>query len=732
MSEASWTSRTLFTQAIALPASEQTDFIAQCNASEEIKSEVLRLLQFHRVEDEDFLEPSAPEEWGQGFRSVGDYAIESRIAAGGMGVVFLGRDTRLNRRVAIKVLPPYLNDLTDARNRLIHEAKVAAKLEHPGIVPVYDIVITDSVVAVVSQFIDGQTLDSWMKAGGSRGEGGSESSVQLMRSVAEALGHAHRAGVVHRDLKPSNILIDAQSGQPKITDFGIAKVLTQTEVLHTSAGSGTCYYMSPEQTRESSDGLGPESDIFSLGIVLFQMLTGTRPFDGPTRESIVDAIRSGNLTAPRQLDSSIARDLELILLKMLEVEPGYRYRSCEELVQDLDRYLEGRPVLASPPSLGRRARELVLSRRQMLIRTGMLAAGLTGGSYVASRLLDNRALLQVTTGSASAGISVYRWIPTEYRHVLVGKRDRRGSTIRLDDGMYRVRVQYPTGFREFDRFLGEDPVSIESSPPQGTDDVARMVRVSLPDSGWDQSSAPEDYLDLIRHVQPFYIDLHEVSCSEYRAFVLATGHPPPPLWPDPYDAAWDELPVTMVSGEDATAYAEWCGKRLPTYPEWQLMARGPYADPYPWGGELPNWGAFENPRDRSASYGNWGQNDLRPKMTVRASEEVRVYFLKNAWPVTQRSRDERSADSSALQQDGNSGIIRNLLGNVSEWTSTPFARLDASGELTIDYSDRFICGQPWAEPGGDIKALDLAGWAADSVDQATLGRGFRCARSIIE
>lgn len=731
MSDTGPTARSLFTQAVALPESEREAFVRASAVPDTVKQEVLRLLQFHGVKDDSFLEPAQISPLVQSSQRVGEYDIISRIAAGGMGVVFLGRDTRLNRRVAIKVLPPYLNDLPEARNRLIHEAKVAAKLQHEGIVPVFDVVITDTVVAVVSQYIEGNTLESLLRTSQGDTAFNPQEAVQLVRSVACALQHAHQAGVIHRDLKPSNILIESESQNPKITDFGIAKVLTQTEVLHTSAGAGTCYYMSPEQTRESSDAVGPPSDIFSLGIVLYQLLTGKRPFDGPTRDSIIESIRNGDVVRPRVVSSVLSRDIELVCLKMLEVDPSYRYQTCDELVDDLDRYIDGRPVLASPPSLARQAREILVTRRQLLVRAGLLGMGVSGGAWVATRLLDTRATLNISTGSSQARIHLSRWIPSEFRFEHTGLGSGRQHRSRLDAGMYRIAVEYPQSLREFDRYIDAQNVSVESVPMNESEVLADMVHVDPLSSTTQPSSAEASFNDLVQHVKPFLIDRFEVSNGMYREFVTATGHQPPPIWPQPYDRSWDDLPVCMVTGADALAYAEWRGKRLPTYPEWQLMARGLAAAFYPWGNERPASDPSLDRLDQASSLGNWGKRDMRPKMTQEVSDEIREHYLQNVWPVGQFSLDHRIWPVPQSSSAPNPGTIQNLLGNVSEWTSTPFSWRDTNGDLVVNYQGRYICGQPWAEPGGWTSALDLTAYATDVIDQFTLGRGFRCARSIL-
>ena len=724
MSNHVWTFRNLFSAAVAIPEHLQEDYVRSSTAPDLVQQEVLELLKYHRVHDDEFLEPLDHPVIGdeEGFRHLGDYILEKRIASGGMGVVYRGRDIRLNRIVAIKLLNSNLSDTEDARNRMVHEARVAAKLQHEGIVQVYDVVDTDTNVAIISQFVKGGTVDDEIQSRPSLYC--LQKDVVLVKGVAEALLHAHEAGVVHRDVKPSNILIDYASGKPKLTDFGIAKLLTQTDVLHTSAGSGTCFYMSPEQTLEDSEQISPVSDIFSLGIVFYELMTGHKPFDGPTRDVIVSRIRKGECQSPRALNPKIPRDLELVCMKMLEVEPRFRYQTCQELVADLDRYLQGAPVHATTPSMSRRVRSFVVTRRQFLMRTGMLAAGLTGGGYAAVRVLDKRSFLKVRSVSPATRIEVFQWIPQEYRFGLVSEGRGRFHSVRLGRGMYRITLRYLAGVREFDRMLegNADSVELYSRPPDRA--VANMVEVELPSGFPVGYPVSKDFLTKVRYVKPFRIDPTEVSCGAYHEFLQAKGKPLLPIWGDRLDPQWEALPVTQVSFTDASEYAEWVGKRLPTLSEWLLAACGPNGEPYPWGevnpfegGDLVEGGDLgHNAGVPFPEYGNWGQVDQRAQTNLSRADGA-SFFEENAWPVGRSSSDVRLG-------------VKNLKGNVSEWTSTPLYVPDGSGDWQVSYGYRHICGHSWADQRSFGRRFTLRSESGDRIGGAVLDRGFRCAISI--
>lgn len=731
MAEPPMNTRSLFTAAIALPADERIAFVQRASVPDEVKAQVQELLKHHRDEGDDFLEPHQGTAWKEEPRWIEHYRIDSRIAAGGMGVVYLGTDTRLNRKVAIKVLNPILHDADDARERLIHEAKVTAKLKHPGIVPVFDVVITSSVVAIISQYIDGPTLESRIKDRTTDHLQSFDEDAEIVRQIALALDHAHASRVVHRDLKPSNVILDRDSGTPMLTDFGIAKLLSQTEVLHTSAGAGTCYYMSPEQTKEHSDDITPASDVFSLGIIFYQLLTGARPYNGPTRDVVIEKIREGSVRPPRELNPAIPRDLELVCLKMLEPEMTYRYATCRELVDDLERFQQGVPVLASPPSLARRARELVYSRRQMLTVSGVLIASLAAGGYGVYRLFDTRRLMTIVTDSRDARITVHKWNPLTFRFTPYSRG--RGSThnVRVGEGMYRIAVETPQGFLEYDRIITSESTDIEVQTTSKVADTTDMVRIELTDPTLLELGDPE-FQSRVRDVRPFLIDQHEVSCGQYKKFVDETGHPRPPIWPTPYDPAWDTLPVTTVTADDARAYAEWCGKRLPTVSEWYLAARGTSGDRYPWGNEPPEIVSLEDwARQREDSYGNWGFVDRRTKNRVPINDVLRDYVRTSLWPVDLQSKDCRTwGDTNSKNR---AGTVFNLLGNVSEWTSSPFNLRTPTDQVPTNYDMRFVCGQPWAEEVDYREFINLAdNHIGDWANQQLIGRGFRCALSLRE
>jgi serine/threonine protein kinase len=268
------------------------------------------------------------------------YQVIEQIGAGGMGQVYKARDTALNRIVAIKVLR-YPGRAEAARFQT--EASATARLAHPGIVGIYDVGTSEGIAYIIMEWIDGPTLSEVLS-----GRPDLKRAVELVRPVAEALSYAHSQGIVHRDIKPSNILID-HFGHPKICDFGIAKFVETNDVTATSTGQivGTPAYMSPEQAAGRPGDVGPRTDVYSLGCVLYEAITGSRPFDGYSLE-LLHRIVHEDPPSPRYLNPAIPADLEVICLKCLQKEPARRYQSAAELADDLRRFGEGEPIEARP------------------------------------------------------------------------------------------------------------------------------------------------------------------------------------------------------------------------------------------------------------------------------------------------------------------------------------------------------------------------------------------------
>ncbi|MBL8693557.1 MAG: protein kinase [Planctomycetes bacterium] len=774
---------------------------------------------------------------------LGDYRLLREIGRGGMGVVYLAWQSSLKRRVAVKVLPRERAASPIALERFQREATHAARLQHPGIVGIHTVGTSGGIHYFAMDFVDGFDLaDALSKARASlRSETSPPSDLRLTSrgaasyiaeiaqigaEVGDALHFAHGAGVIHRDVKPRNILLDA-AGRARLADFGLARHLDDGTISQTGELGGTPFYMSPEQVRAQRSGIDHRTDVYSLGVVLYEALALRRPFEGSTSQEVLSQIAAREPKALRELNPRVPVDLETLVMKAMEKDPDQRYATAEALARDLRHFLAHEPIEARRPGPIARMRKLVRrnpaasgvlaasaaaialawpvatataraqAREQALapLRSALAAPGglsalpLDAVAEIAARARSASAELSLSNGerelveqirgearalaaavraeekvklkkaleaadadpavddwytplsrlreasalvpddaSAAAEASLEHHLPSvriaadlaretvevSRLEVSTGRwlRGRRLTTaaeltMRWPLGIYRFVVRGPGGFAEVVRTLDRLGETLEIQPVlRPTADATRGMR-RIPPSIFLFGSAVADHpIALLagrreERLDGFWIDEREVSAGEYRQFLLQTGRKPPSAWPAAWEPKWDSLPATFVSYEDARAYAEWAGKRLPTALEWERAMRGTA------GAEWPSADAAARPEEVL----NLGRGDGRAGGFASQWSE----YIAEAWPVA-GVPEGASAD----------GLVHGL-GNASEWTDSVMSRRIA-GRLSVDRFWRITKGGSWRSS----REFRLSDGGFAPIDLQTFDVGFRCAKSVIE
>lgn len=700
--------KAIFLVAIELDPEDRDPFLSGACPEPEFRKRIDLLLKMHEVGLAGVSRSAGASE-GTGVR-FGEFELRRELGRGGVGVVHLAWDSVLHREVAVKVLGDHVRLSADAMRELRDEARLGAALRHPGVVSVHRFGTQGDVCYIVTEYVSGPTLRARIdevRADHNQPADWTGWCARTAASVADALDHCHRAGVIHRDLKPSNILLDPDSG-PRITDFGIAS--SQQMVRDGVLLAGSCHYLSPERIKDPNQKPDPRSDVYALGVTLFETLTLQKPFDGKT-EDVLRSIVASEAPDPRRIKRDIPHDLATICLTCMASDPRRRYQTAAHVAADLRCFLERRPIMARPATARYRLTRWTQRNRALVATAGivtLVAVALAVGYQVRRDYRNSVAWIAVEANEpSSAFIEEYdpsRLEPTspkrighlplgnvplprgQYRLTLV--RDRDGAIAELDLCLTKL------GWRDAIR-IREVPVSATTHIDEGEigftfsafGDFPEMILVEggRYNLAYGNSQLPWHKNDI--DVQPFLIDRCEVTNREYKRFMKATGAAAPVSWRYVLDLSEiDDKPVVGLRIDEAMAYARWVGKRLPTALEWQAASRG---------------------RDGWAHPGG-----ITPKLAEIPRRLAR--------PTYQQMMDSylghvHSADE-AEPWDPVAGPI-NMFANVQEYTSS----------VNIDASETVVMGASWADPLDEITL-------ASHVMMPTFGNnariGFRCATSL--
>jgi formylglycine-generating enzyme required for sulfatase activity/tRNA A-37 threonylcarbamoyl transferase component Bud32 len=620
--------------------------------------------------------------------TLGSYKIIDEIGHGGMANVYRAVQPSIGREVAVKVLPAHFLQDRTFLERFSREVQVIAKLQHPHILPVYDFGEQDGLPYIVMAYIRGGTLSDRIHAAGNAMP--LEEVARFITQIASGLDFAHKKGIIHRDFKPSNVLLD-EASNAYLSDFGIAKVAEVSANLTGSGVVGTPPYMAPEVADQG--GSSPLLDVYALGVALYQMVTGELPFNADTPMGILLAHATKPIPDACELRPDLPAAVQHVIERAMAKNPKERYQTAGEMAADLEAAVSGvsrkqATVRVSPQAAETPLANATAPRKSPapspapevateMLSTGssrgiptlvwiggiVLGVGLICGLLVAAGLILNGGIGSIKLGTIGLAQATRTPAPPT------------ATTSPTPPDTVEHNSDWTPVVQSFDGvdmvlvppgcfMMGSTDADVKATTAQCNKDLSGGC-----DSNWFSDETPQNRVCID---QPFWLDRTEVSKGQYYA---SAGTRP-----------GDDLPIDSIAWLDATDYCESRGGRLPTEAEWEYAARGPDSLLYPWGNEfIP---------DNVSFYDN-----------SKGSTE----------PVD--SRPEGASWVGAL----------NLLGNLSEWTSTHFASYPYDAKDGRERSGSFLVtrGGSWLDWTYDLRVAARSNWSPDYKNTDT---GFRCAR----
>ena len=679
---------------------------------------------------------SWPQGWGLppalGTRFGGRYTLIEQLGAGGMGVVYRGRDEKLEREVAIKMIMPTPHFGDDARRQFRHEALALAKLNHPNIAAIYDVGEQNGVDYIVMELVPGESLATRLKTG----RMSPREATAIALEITEAIGEAHEQGVIHRDLKPGNVMVTPR-GHAKVLDFGIAKLLVTVNVTRTFAETGplrgTPPYMSPEQ------GLGKpvdaRTDLWSLGALYYECLAGRVPFVADDAFTLLRAITQEPLTPLRRLRPDAPPEAEHITTRALEKDPARRYQTANDLARDASALLlrltdEGLPQTPSKKSAARwivpaaavfllaaaalgwwayrRAaqqrwarQEAIPEAERLLDQKKPLAAfailhqaqlWLPADPHLAQFASENSQLVSVNSDPAGAEVEIRDYLTPDAGPLNLGVTPITGA--RIPKGYFRWTVSKPGA------------VTIDAAPDTGAQMGFSLAEAQRAPAGmvYDPGGNASTYNAFIGWIgnytlPPAYIDRYEVTNRDYQKFVDAGGYVNPRYWP-----------ASFPQNGPGTAKTVPCTEAMPQF-------RDSTGRPGP-----ATWSAGHYPEgqaDFPVSGVSWFEASAYAAFAGKSLPVLAQWYQVAPSDLDEYAIPLSNITSSALAPVGKyQGLgpfgTYDTAGNVREWTANP-----------VDDGLRFILGGSWKSPGylyDDPEALS-------PYDRAD-GNGFRCVQDL--